>query len=549
MTGSFVIGVDVGTGSARAGVFDKAGTLIAHASSEIRLWKEANDQFEQSSENIWDAVCKSVRAAVSKSRVNIEEVVGIGFDATCSLVLIGENGQPVSASSSDDAQRNIIVWMDQRARAEAASINAMGHPVLAFVGNKISPEMQIPKLLWLKKNRRIAFEAAHHFFDLTDFLTWKATGSTARSSCTLTCKWTYLAHEKKFDESFFRNVGLEELVRDGFSRIGKSVLEPGESILPGLSNRAAEELALPAGIAVAAGLIDAHAGGLGSLGKQRYALAYVFGTSACLMASSETAVHVDGVWGPYYNAMLPGQWLLEGGQSTAGAAIDQILRCHPAYPAMLELGKANDLSVIELIEADIKARKLSSMALATEVADLHIVPDFLGNRSPQADPNAAAIMCGLGMEDDRQSLVRLYVAAVLGVAYGAKQTIDALSIKAVDIQSIVISGGAAKSSIVCQLLADATGLIVNVSSCDEPVLLGSAILAATASKLHSTLHDASEAMTATGQTFFPAANDVLSVHRHKYSAYRTLQSADRTIGKYENYKLMWAQQIDPHQKR
>jgi D-ribulokinase len=76
--------------------------------------------------------------------------------------------------------------------------------------------MEIPKLLWLKKNLPDTWSRAAHFMDLTDFLTFKATGSTSRSVCTLTCKWTYLAHKvtdgapsiNGWSSSFFNRIGL-----------------------------------------------------------------------------------------------------------------------------------------------------------------------------------------------------------------------------------------------------------------------------------------------------------------------------------------------------
>src|SRR3546814_19644465 len=78
--------------------------------------------------------------------------------------------------------------MDHRAVGQAESINAAGHDELRFVGGAISPEMETPKLLWLKQNRRDVFDAAWQFFDLTAFLPWKSSGSLARSSCKLARK-------------------------------------------------------------------------------------------------------------------------------------------------------------------------------------------------------------------------------------------------------------------------------------------------------------------------------------------------------------------------
>src|SRR5919109_1354224 len=82
------IGIDVGTSSTRAGVFDERGTLLATAKHPIAVWHEAGDIVEQSSSNIWDACASSVRGAMAEAAISPDLVKGIGFDATCSLVVL-----------------------------------------------------------------------------------------------------------------------------------------------------------------------------------------------------------------------------------------------------------------------------------------------------------------------------------------------------------------------------------------------------------------------------------------------------------------------------
>ena len=91
------------------------------------------------------------KTALKKAKIAPEEIKGIGFDATCSLVAIDKNNEPVSVSKSNNKERNVIVWMDHRAICEADFINSKKHKVLDYVGGIISPEMETPKLLWLKK--------------------------------------------------------------------------------------------------------------------------------------------------------------------------------------------------------------------------------------------------------------------------------------------------------------------------------------------------------------------------------------------------------------
>ena len=334
------IGVDVGTSSARAGVFDEQGMLLATARHPITTWHEAGSVVEQSSSDIWAACVASVRAAMAEAALPASAVKGIGFDATCSLVVLDGGGHPLTVSTSGDPRRNVIVWMDHRATAEARLVNDTHDDVLRYVGGSISPEMEIPKLLWLKRHLPSTYHAAGHFFDLADYLSFRATGSTARSTCTVTCKWNFLAHEQRWSGSYFERIGLGDLALDGYAKIGKDIVAPGTPLGAGLTGLAALDLGLLEGTPVGASLIDAHAGGVGTIGGRVKSndsvdvcgrLAYIMGTSACIMATTVEPCFVPGVWGPYYSGMVPGFWLNEGGQSAAGAAIDHLIKSHPAY--------------------------------------------------------------------------------------------------------------------------------------------------------------------------------------------------------------------------
>ena len=72
------------------------------------------------------------------------------------------------------------MWMDHRAKNETVFINNLRHSVLDYVGGQVSLEMQTPKLLWIKKNQPNIWHQAEAFYDLADFLTFKASGMKAR---------------------------------------------------------------------------------------------------------------------------------------------------------------------------------------------------------------------------------------------------------------------------------------------------------------------------------------------------------------------------------
>ena len=531
MGDQYFIGVDVGTGSARAGVFDAKGKLLGSAKQAITIWHEPGDIVEQSSENIWQAVCASVKGALAEAAVEPGAIAGIGFDATCSLVVVGKQGEPLSVGPSDDPNRNVIVWMDHRSLDQTRRINETGEEVLRYVGGVISPEMETPKLLWLREHKPEIFASAGYFFDLPDYLSWRATGSLSRSVCTVTCKWTYLAHEKRWDAGYFHKIGLGALADEGFARIGDTIVDVGSPLGSGLTEAAAADLGLTAGIPVGASLIDAHAGGIGTVGAAgkdgqgadvTARLAYVFGTSACTMASTREAAFVPGVWGPYFSAMVPGLWLNEGGQSAAGAALDHLLTLHPAYAQAVERAETAGRPLLAWLEA-----QANLAGDATLARSIHVVPEFLGNRAPHADPDARAVIAGLDLEDDLDSLVRLYVAGLCGLAYGARQIVEAMAAKGIVLQQIIISGGAAQSPLVRQIIADATGIEVAVAETPEPVLLGAAMLGAVAGQAYPALAEAMSGMSALGATYAPGQGEIRAFHEKKFKVYEVLQAAGR----------------------
>jgi D-ribulokinase len=529
MNGPYFIGVDVGTGSARAGLFDASGTMLGTAKHDVALHQASGDIAEQSSEDIWQAVAASVRVAVAQSGVDPAAISGIGFDATCSLVVVGPQGAPLPVG--DAPERNIIVWMDHRATDQANRINALGHPVLSYVGGVISPEMETPKLLWLREHKPDTYRSAWQFFDLADYLTWRATGSLARSVCTVTCKWTYLAHEQRWDASYFDAIGLGDLAAQNFARIGTDIVPAGTALASGLTPASALDFGLPASTAVGAGLIDAHAGGLGTVGARGGAgdvtsrMAYVFGTSACTMTSTRQPAFVPGIWGPYHSAMVPGLWLNEGGQSAAGAAIDQLVQYHPASAATRQQAANEGLSLIAWLAREAE-RRGGAAALPQLVGPIQVVPEFLGNRSPLADPDTRAIITGLGMDGSVDTLISLYLAGLAGLGYGVRQIIAAQAAQGIRTDTIVVSGGAAQNLMVRQILADATDLDIAATDAAEPVLVGAAILGAFASGRFPDAVTAMAAMSAMQHVYRPTPSH-RQWHQARTEAYTLLQDAGR----------------------
>jgi len=527
-----VIGIDVGTGSARAGVFDFSGKMLGVASRDIQTWKTGSDFVEQSSDNIWQAVCESVQDAMSSSGIQASDIKGVGFDATCSLVAIDAEGCPVTVSPDGDDARNIIVWMDHRATAQAAKINNSGHRVLNYVGGTISPEMETPKLLWLKENLPDTWDRTAHFFDLPDFLTWRASGQSSRSLCSTVCKWTYLGHEQQWDRGYFESIGLGDLAQENFTRIGTDIRPMGSPVTGGLSAQAAAELGLLPGTPMATSIIDAHAGALGIIGASldnqpvtqdilETRMALICGTSSCHMAVSQKAHNITGVWGPYFSAMVPGMWLNEGGQSTTGALIDHIICSHARGQEAKNLAESEGKSIYQFLNdrLDVLATGGSFPALLTK--SRHILPYFHGNRSPRANPMLQGTVAGLCMENSIDDLAVTYLATIQAIAYGTKHIIERMNQSGYTIQTIFACGGDCKNSVFLREHADILDCQIVLAKEPEAVLLGAATLATVAAEIQPNIFTAMSAMNHAGMVIHPSMG-TQPYHQQKYAVFKRM---------------------------
>ncbi|NVN10463.1 FGGY-family carbohydrate kinase [Nguyenibacter vanlangensis] len=509
-----VLGVDVGTGSARAGIFTTDGRKLGAGSKSTRTWHPRPRHVQQSSIDIWQAVCDSVAAAIAAARQNVAgplNVRGIGFDATCSLVMLDRDGAPLSVDMDGAPGQDVILWMDHRALAEAAEINSRSFDVLRYVGGVISPEMETPKLLWIKRNLPDQFDRAGYFFDLPDFLTWRATGADSRSRCSTVCKWTYLAHQDRWDDSYFRSIGLGVLADEAYCRIGTDIRPLGGRVGAGLCAEAAEELGLPRGIPVAVSAIDAHAGGIGLIGAAPQAggaasfdrrLALIGGTSSCHMTVSPDARFVPGIWGPYFDAMVPGMWLNEAGQSATGSLVDFIIATHPASDALRRRAEEDDRTVYQVLNG-ILAMMDGAGPAGAQTRDLHVMPDFHGNRSPHADPDLRGMISGLTLSASEEDLARLYLATIQGLAYGTRDIIEALNRQGYAIDTILATGGGTRNPVFVREHANATGCRILLPEEPDAVLLGSAILGAVAGDVYPSIGVAMAAMSRVGAEVRP----------------------------------------------
>jgi FGGY-family pentulose kinase len=295
-----------------------------------------------------------------------------------------------------------------------------------------------------------------------------------------------------------------------------------------LTEGSARELGLAPGTPVAVAIIDAHAGGVGTLGAAiegagppslEARLALIGGTSSCHMAVAREPRFVPGVWGPYWSAMVPGLWLAEAGQSATGALVDHVIFSHARGAELQREAEQRGTTVYALLNERLTLLARDQPFPAAVARDLHVLPDHHGNRSPRADPSLRGMVSGLTLSDSLDSLARLYLATVQAIAHGTRHIVDVLRAHGYAIDTILACGGGTRNEVLLREHADATGCPIVLPAEPEAVLLGSAILGAVAAGAHPSVEAAMGAMTRSGRVIEPATGETARFHEAKHRVF------------------------------
>ena len=251
-----------------------------------------------------------------------------------------------------------------------------------------------------------------------------------------------------------------------------------------LSQQAAQDMGLPAGIAVGSGVIDAYAGWIGTVGakvklgtdelnkgeahnhvSQAFTrLAAVAGTSTCHLAMSEKPHFVQGVWGPYRDVLLPNYWMAEGGQSATGELLKHVMETHPAFQEAMSVAETFNANIYDYMNEHLRemAEKVDAPSVSYLGRHFFFYGDLFGNRSPIADPDMKGSVVGLSSDKSLDGLALYYYATMEFIALQTHQIVTTMNDSGHVISSIFMSGSQCQNDILMSLIATA---------CDMPVLI------------------------------------------------------------------------------
>lgn len=468
---SYVIGVDGGTESLRAHLFDEVGRSLASGVAPYATRFPSPGRAEQDPAEWWRALGQAVRAAVSGAGVSPGEVRAICADTTsCTVVALDAAGAPL---------RPALLWMDVRAALEADEVAATGDAALVVNGagrGPVSAEWMIPKALWLKRREPEVYTAAATICEYQDYLTLRLTGRRAASLTNVGMRWHYRSGEGGWPTSLLARLGLDDLA----GKWPREVIAPGEALGP-LTAEASEHLGLTRRTLVVQGGADAFIGMVGLGVRRPGQVALITGSSHLQLAVAAAPIRAPGLWGSYADIVYPGRHILEGGQSSSGSMIAWLTRL---------LGP----------DADLATLNGEAAAIAPGADGLVALDHFQGNRTPYTDAASRGALVGLSLSHTRGHIFR---AMLESVSMGTRAILDAMAGAGVAPRELIVAGGASKSPLWLQIHADAAKLPVRVARFSDAPALGSAALAAVGCGMHASIDAAAAAMTGVAHTVEP----------------------------------------------
>lgn len=490
--GGYVIGLDGGTESLRAGIFDLAGRPIAFASHAYKTTFPRPSWAEQDPADWWAAAGIAVGAALAQAGLKGTDIAAICADTTCCSV--------VALDAQGHAVRPALIWMDVRSATEAEALVATGDPALIVNSNgagPVSAEWMIPKALWLARHERASFDRAVTICEYQDYLNFHLTGRMVASINNVAVRWHYRSRDGGFARSLVTALGIPELA----DKWPKEVVALGD-VIGGLTPRAAEHLGLPVGLPVAQGGADAYIAMIGLGVTKPGKLAFITGSSHLHLGLAAEAFHGTGIWGTYADALLPGLHVVEGGQTSTGSIVNwfrNLVGTDWSYDAM----------------------NAEAAALAPGSDGLIVQDHFQGNRTPHTDAGSRGAITGLSLKHGRAHIFR---AMMESVAYGTELIFETMRKNGYRPEEFVICGGATRSDLWMQIHADVSGVPLTVTEVPDAPALGSAILAAKAAGHFASIDEAAAAMVRTSRRIEPDMT-AHAAYRPFYEAYKSAYPA------------------------
>ncbi len=451
------LGIDIGTTSLKAAVFDESGKRLALRSIDYKLDTDAKTGYIEFDAEKYFSMCEGVIEELSSE---CGEISALSVDTQGeTLILTDEDGRPLMSA---------IVWLDNRATKEAESIKKeFGEKkVYEITGQpEIVATWPASKLLWVKNEKPEVFSKTKKIFMLEDWILYRLTGNFVTEPTIQSSTIYFDINKKEYWQEMLDYIGIEK------------------EMLPSIV-KSATKVGTYKGISVVSGALDQIAGTIGVGVTDENKISEMTGTimAICLLKNSPPTYR-EGSVVPCHLHALDGKYCMILWSSTAGMA--------------LKWFREQFMSDLSFKEIDQLAEKVSAGC-----DGMSMLPYFCGSVIPHYDPNATATFSGVTLSHTKAHFARSIMEAV---AFMLRQNLEYA--EANEESELRITGGGASSPLWSQIKADVTNRKLYTVEESETACLGTAILSMVGDGRYASIEEAVEATVKTKRVYAPSGTD------------------------------------------
>lgn len=490
------LGIDAGTTSLKAALFDLEGRLLALDRQEYQLATPRPAWVELDAEVYWLACQRAVRNALQQSGVDPGQVRALAISSQGeTLIPVDENGHPV---------RRAIVWLDNRATGQAEEIGRsfdVDHVYRITGQPEVAPTWPACKILWLRQHEPETFARTARFLLVEDFLLHRLTGQFVSELALHTSSLLLDVQNKAWWQPMLDLVGLPP------EKLGR-LLEPGQAVGP-LSAEAAASMGLSASTVAVTGALDQVVAAVGAGNIRPGIVTETTGGALAILVTTGQPLFDPQRRVPCHYHARPDTFCLLPWAQTAGMALRWFRDQFFPLEAAASLADGRD-------PYDLMGEVAATVPAGSD--GLVVLPHLEGAACPEFNPAARAVFFGATLAHTRAHFVR---AIMESVAYMLKKNLDIVEQLGVDVDEVRCTGGGARSDLWLQIKADVLQKPVTAVEVEEAACLGAALMAAVATGAFASLGEGVASMVHLRETIDPGHEDK-EAYRRGYAQYLDL---------------------------
>jgi gluconokinase len=445
----YVVGVDIGTTSTKAVVYDVEGRAIEKHAVGYPLNAPTPGAAVQNPEGIFQAVITSVQQAIARSEIQQSEIICLSFSAAMhSLIVVDDVGIPLTPS---------ITWADNRSAVWGDKLKSdyNGQEIYARTGTPIHPMSPLVKLMWLRHSQREIWQRAAKFISIKEYIFWQLFQEYVVDYSIASATGLFNLQNLDWDQEALEITGIKS------SQLSRLVSTT--EIVRGIQSQYATAMGIAPDTPVVIGASDGVLANLGVGAIAPETAAVTVGTSGAVRATI-TQPQTDPQGRLFCYPLTKDYWVIGGAVNNGGITLRWVRE--RLADAEIDTAKLLGQDPYDMLTAIAQ-----NIPPGSEGLIFH--PYLAGERSPLWDANARGSFFGLGLHHHKGHLIR---AVLEGVVYNLYLVLEAVEAIVGKVYKVKAAGGFARSALWRQMLADIFAREVTIPESYESSCLGAAIL-------------------------------------------------------------------------